>query len=49
MNKITKEEFKKHFENNLLDGDDVYDCGKTMLLAEDVYEYITDLLFQNIN
>jgi hypothetical protein len=24
----------------MLDGDDVYDCGKAMLSAEYVYEYI---------
>ena len=30
--------FKKFFEANLLDGDDIKDCGGAMLSAEYVYE-----------
>ena len=33
-------DFRKYFQANLLDGDDVYHCGKAMLLAEDVYEVL---------
>jgi hypothetical protein len=37
---MSKPTIKCHFEANMLDGDDVYDCGKAVLSAEDVYEYI---------
>ena len=37
---MSKSIIRKHFEANMLDGDDVYDCGKATLSAEDVYEYI---------
>ncbi len=41
----TKEqEWRKDFEANMLDGDDVYDCGGAMLSAESVWEYIKDRL-----
>lgn len=33
--------FRQFFEANLLDGDSVYDCGKAMLLAEDVFEILS--------
>lgn len=35
-----KKAMKLHFEANMLDGDDVYDCGKAMISAESVWEYI---------
>lgn len=38
------EEFKDYFQSNLLDGDDVYDCGGAMLRAEDVYEVLSEHL-----
>ena len=37
---MSKSRTREHFEANMLDGDDVYDCGKAMLSAESVYEYI---------
>lgn len=40
------QEWRKDFEENLLDGDDVYNCGKAMLSAEEVYEYFAALLEQ---
>lgn len=39
-----KKDFKSWFEANYLDGDDVYDCGKAMLSAEDVYEGLSEYL-----
>lgn len=38
----TSLDFKKYFEANLLDGEDVYDCGETMLRADYVYEVIAE-------
>ena len=38
-----QEEIKKHFEANMLDGDDVKNCGGAMLSAESVLEYISSL------
>jgi len=38
--KMSKSNLRKHFEANMLDGDDVYSCGKAMLSAEAVYEYL---------
>ena len=37
---MSKSDLRRHFEANMLDGEDVYDCGKAMLSAEYVYEYI---------
>lgn len=42
------EELKKHFEANMLDGNPVDDCGKAILSAEAVWEYIKDN-FTNLN
>lgn len=39
---MSKSETRKHFEANMLDGDDLYDCGKATLDAVDVYEYIKE-------
>jgi len=36
--------FRKHFEANMLDGADVYDCGKSMISAEEVWEYIAEFI-----
>lgn len=33
---------KAHFEANMLDGDDVKDCGGAMISAETVLEYMTE-------
>lgn len=33
---------KKHFEANMLDGDKVEDCGKAMLSATSIWEYIEE-------
>ena len=41
---MSKSALRKHFEANMLDGEDVYDCGKAMLSAEAVYEYIKEFL-----
>lgn len=38
------EEIKKHFEQNMLDGDRLEDCGRTMLSAEHVWEYFKEAL-----
>ena len=35
------EDLKKSFEANLLDGDKVEDCGKAMLSAESVWQFLT--------
>jgi len=40
MSDIVEEEIKKDFEANMLDGNKVEDCGKAMLSAEYVYEYL---------
>lgn len=37
---MSKSATREHFEQNMLDGDDIYDCGKATLDAVDVYEYI---------
>jgi len=42
----TNIEEKKHFEANMLDGDDIKDCGKAMLSAESVLEYVIERLAQ---
>lgn len=34
---------KKHFEDNMLDGDLVEDCGSAMLSAKSVWEYLQSL------
>ena len=39
---MSKSAVREHFEANMLDGDDVYDCGKAMMSAEKVYEYIKE-------
>ncbi len=39
-----KSELRQHFEANMLDGDDVYNCGKAMISAEEVWEYIKEYL-----
>lgn len=40
-------DMKSHFEQNMLDGDKVENCGKAMLSAESVWEYISDLAVIN--
>lgn len=37
---MSKTALREHFEANMLDGEDVYDCGKAMLSAESVYRYL---------
>lgn len=37
-----KSELQKHFEANMLDGDSVFDCGKAMISAESVWEYLKE-------
>lgn len=37
-----EQNMKAHFEQNLLDGNKVSDCGKAMLSAESVWEYIKE-------
>lgn len=37
-------ELKKHFEANMLDGDDVNDCGGAMLSAKYVLEYLQEYM-----
>ena len=37
-----EEKVKKHFEANMLDGDNVEDCGNAMLSAKSVLEYVID-------
>ena len=37
---MSKSAIREHFEANMLDGQDLYDCGKAMISAEAVYEYI---------
>ena len=44
MNQDFIEKAKKHFEANMLDGEDVFDCGKAMLSAESVWEYLKSAL-----
>lgn len=34
---------KEHFEANMLDGDKVDDCGKAMLSAKEVWDYLKEL------
>ncbi len=41
-NNKDSEGIKKHFEANMLDGEDVKDCGKAMLSAEFVLEYLQE-------
>lgn len=36
------EDIKKDFEANMLDGQDVFDCGKSLLSAQSVFEYISE-------
>jgi hypothetical protein len=31
---------RKHFEANLLDGENIYNCGKAMISAELVWKYL---------
>lgn len=38
----TKKQIRWDFEANMLDGDSINDCGKAMLSAELVLEYIQD-------
>lgn len=40
MNKDTIKEVRKNFEANLLDGDLVEDCGKAMLSATEVWDWL---------
>ena len=40
-------EWKEHFEQNMLDGDKVDDCGATMLSAESVWDYLQEALSQD--
>lgn len=35
---------KRRFEVNMLDGDKVEDCGRSMLSVESVWEYFSDVL-----
>jgi len=35
-----KKYFKQYLESTLLDGNDVYDCGKAMIQAEEVFEVL---------
>jgi len=42
-----EEEYKDIFEANMLDGDDVYACGKAMLSAEEVFEFHKDWIAEN--
>jgi hypothetical protein len=39
---MSKGNIRIHFESNMLDGQDLYDCGKAMLSAEYVYRYIKE-------
>ena len=39
---MSKSVIREHFEANMLDGDDLYNCGKAMLSAEEVYAYIKE-------
>lgn len=45
-NQDWKKEFKAYFEANLLDGDDIRDCGGAMLSAEDVYDNLIAFIEQ---
>jgi len=40
MKGTMKDLTKQHFEQNMLDGDSVEDCGGAMLSAESVWEYL---------
>ena len=40
----TEDSLREHFEANMLDGDNVYDCGGAMLSAASVWEYIRDFM-----
>lgn len=42
MNNFEKDKFKDYFQANILDGDDVYDCGGAMVRAEDVFEVMNE-------
>lgn len=42
--KNLEQNFRSYFEANLLDGDDVYDCGGAMLRADNVYETLLPFL-----
>lgn len=42
-------EYKDYYEANIIDGDDVYDCGKSMVLAEDVFEVIQEWITATLN
>lgn len=50
MNKQQEEwiMWKKHFEENMLDGDSVEDCGRCLLSAEFVWEYISTSILPEI-
>jgi hypothetical protein len=37
---MSESDIREHFEANMLDGNDLYNCGKAMISAETVYEYI---------
>ena len=39
---MKKTNFQQYFEANLLDGDDINDCGKAMLDAKDVFEVMEE-------
>jgi len=41
-----REQLKEHFESNMLDGDKVEDCGDAMLHAENVWEYVQEVVAQ---
>lgn len=42
-------DLKKHFEANMLDGEPVDDCGRAMLSAAEVWEYIEEVMDKEIN
>jgi hypothetical protein len=39
---MSKSILREHFEANMLDGDDVYDCGEALLSAKSVFEYLKE-------
>jgi hypothetical protein len=50
--KTIKTILKKHkdgFQANLLDGDDIDDCGKAILNAKDVFQWEQDFLTLSLN
>jgi len=42
--KDKQEKIRKHFEANMLNGDDLHDCGRAMISAESCFEYVSEAL-----